>query len=71
VTSTTTSSQRYAPTITWPHITGSNFINWKTYKSNGANLGGWLEKEKTHDPICKSCLRLTVISWLRASLTFE
>jgi len=28
-----------------------NFVNWKTFKANGANLGGWLEKEKTHDPI--------------------
>ena len=51
VTSTTTSSQRHSPTITWPKISGKNFINWKTYKSNGANLGGWLEKEKTHDPV--------------------
>ncbi|KAK5110127.1 hypothetical protein LTR62_006261 [Meristemomyces frigidus] len=51
VTSTTTSSKRYAPTITWPFLENGNFIDWKTYKSNGANLGGWLEKEKTHDPI--------------------
>lgn len=27
------------------------FINWRTYKANGANLGGWLAKERTHDPI--------------------
>ncbi|KEQ59455.1 glycoside hydrolase, partial [Aureobasidium melanogenum CBS 110374] len=27
------------------------FINWNTFKANGANLGGWLEKEQTHDPI--------------------
>ncbi|KAK3671182.1 hypothetical protein LTR78_008983 [Recurvomyces mirabilis] len=51
VTSTTTSSKRYAPTISWPHLSGGKYINWKTYKANGANLGGWLEKEKTHDPI--------------------
>jgi glucan 1,3-beta-glucosidase len=29
----------------------SGFVNWKTFKANGANLGGWLEKEQTHDPI--------------------
>jgi len=28
-----------------------DFINWRTFKANGANLGGWLEKEKTHDPV--------------------
>lgn len=27
------------------------FVNWRTFKANGANLGGWLEKERTHDPI--------------------
>ncbi|KAF3002698.1 hypothetical protein E8E13_010034 [Curvularia kusanoi] len=27
------------------------FVNWKTFKANGANLGGWLAKEQTHDPI--------------------
>jgi len=44
-------SQRYSPKITWPKgVNGGNFINWKTYKANGVNLGGWLEKEKTHDP---------------------
>ncbi|CAN9390166.1 unnamed protein product [Alternaria alternata] len=32
-------------------VNGGNFINWKTFKANGANLGGWLEKEQTHDPI--------------------
>ncbi|KAK5132203.1 hypothetical protein LTR08_009327 [Meristemomyces frigidus] len=51
VTSTTTSSQRYAPSITWPFLTGGKFIDWSTYKANGANLGGWLAKEYNHDPI--------------------
>ncbi|KAH6643972.1 glycoside hydrolase superfamily [Boeremia exigua] len=35
--------------LTFPKPSG--FINWKTFKANGANLGGWLEKEQTHDPI--------------------
>ncbi|KAF2625615.1 glycoside hydrolase family 5 protein [Macroventuria anomochaeta] len=34
-----------------PYNTGGEFINWRTYKSNGVNLGSWLEKERTHDPI--------------------
>ncbi|KAJ4346650.1 uncharacterized protein N0V89_010581 [Didymosphaeria variabile] len=43
---------RFAHNINWPKGTnGGNFINWKTFKANGVNLGGWLEKEKTHDPI--------------------
>jgi hypothetical protein len=29
----------------------NNWLNWRTFKANGANLGGWLEKERTHDPI--------------------
>lgn len=38
--------------INWPKgINGGQFINWKTFKANGVNLGGWLEKERTHDPI--------------------
>ncbi|KAL1303070.1 hypothetical protein AAFC00_006515 [Neodothiora populina] len=46
------SLQRFAHDIVWPKgVNGGNFINWKTFKANGANLGGWLEKEKTHDPI--------------------
>lgn len=24
---------------------GRSFVNWKTYKSNGVNLGAWLEQE--------------------------
>jgi aryl-phospho-beta-D-glucosidase BglC (GH1 family) len=35
--------------LTFPKASG--FVNWKTFKANGANLGGWLAKEKTHDPI--------------------
>ena len=42
---------RFSPIINWPKgVNGGNYINWKTYKANGANLGGWLAKEKTHDP---------------------
>ncbi|KAJ3121986.1 hypothetical protein HK100_012166 [Physocladia obscura] len=28
-----------------------NFVDWKVYKPHGANLGSWLEKEQTHDPV--------------------
>ncbi|KAJ4379019.1 hypothetical protein N0V86_005896 [Didymella sp. IMI 355093] len=35
--------------LTFPKASG--FVNWRTFKANGANLGGWLEKERTHDPI--------------------
>jgi glucan 1,3-beta-glucosidase len=46
------SSNRYPHSITWPTgVQDETFIDWKTYKANGANLGGWLEKEYTHDPI--------------------
>ncbi|KAF1835374.1 glycoside hydrolase [Decorospora gaudefroyi] len=46
------SPKRYTHDITWgAGVNGGNFIDWKTFKANGANLGGWLEKEKTHDPI--------------------
>ncbi|KAL1597477.1 hypothetical protein SLS59_007508 [Nothophoma quercina] len=34
-----------------PYNIDGQFIDWRTYKSNGVNLGSWLEKEKTHDPI--------------------
>ena len=51
MTSTTTSAQLYAPSITWSFVGPNKFIDWKTYKANGANLGGWLEKEQVHDPI--------------------
>ncbi|KAF2085893.1 glycoside hydrolase family 5 protein [Saccharata proteae CBS 121410] len=30
--------------------TTSKFIDWTTYKANGANIGAWLEQEKVHDP---------------------
>ncbi|KAJ9626292.1 hypothetical protein H2203_003924 [Taxawa tesnikishii (nom. ined.)] len=46
------SAIRYSHFISWPKgVNGGNFINWSTYKANGVNLGGWLEKEYTHDPI--------------------
>jgi aryl-phospho-beta-D-glucosidase BglC (GH1 family) len=32
-------------------VYGNDYMNWKTFKANGANLGGWLEKEQTHDPV--------------------
>ncbi|KAI5248970.1 glycoside hydrolase [Aureobasidium subglaciale] len=38
-------------TATAQPTTSGGFINWKTFQANGANLGGWLEKEQTHDPI--------------------
>jgi glucan 1,3-beta-glucosidase len=48
----TPSADRFSHDITWAKgVNGGQFLDWKTYKSNGANLGGWLEKEKTHDPI--------------------
>ncbi|KAH0046303.1 hypothetical protein KCU72_g7038, partial [Aureobasidium melanogenum] len=51
-TSVSLSNNRFSHDITWPlGVNGGNYIDWKTFKANGANLGGWLEKEKTHDPI--------------------
>lgn len=48
-------NQYYSHSITWPKgcntANSNSFIDWTTFKANGANLGGWLEKEKTHDPI--------------------
>ncbi|KAF5598359.1 glycoside hydrolase [Fusarium pseudocircinatum] len=45
-------NQRYEHTINFPKgCENGNFINWKTFKANGVNLGAWLAKEKTHDPI--------------------
>ncbi|GAB7362332.1 hypothetical protein MBLNU230_g2347t1 [Neophaeotheca triangularis] len=41
--------RHHSVNINWPHQ-GQQFLNWRTYKSNGANLGGWLAREKTHDP---------------------
>lgn len=34
-----------------PYNLDGTFIDWKTYKSTGVNLGAWLAKERTHDPI--------------------
>lgn len=34
-----------------PYNVDGSFIDWSTYKANGVNLGSWLEKERTHDPI--------------------
>lgn len=39
------------PAVSYKEINGSDFLNWRTFKANGANLRGWLAKEKTHDPI--------------------
>jgi glucan 1,3-beta-glucosidase len=44
--------KHYSHNINWPEGTSNGkFINWKTFKANGVNMGGWLEKEKTHDPM--------------------
>ena len=48
----TPNNTRYGHDLTWPSVSNNgNFVNWTTFKANGANLGGWLEKEQTHDPI--------------------
>jgi hypothetical protein len=36
------------PPVTGPSTGADGFINWKTFKANGVNLGSWLEKEKNH-----------------------
>ena len=52
ITPVTINTTRFGHDLTWPKgVNGGQFVNWTTYKANGANLGGWLEKEKTHDPI--------------------
>ncbi|KAF5718809.1 glucan 1 3-beta-glucosidase A [Fusarium mundagurra] len=28
----------------------SNYLNWKTFRANGVNLGGWLHQEAVIDP---------------------
>src|SRR5690348_2304794 len=28
----------------------ADYVNWKTFKANGVNLGGWLEQEAVIDP---------------------
>ncbi|KAI0470539.1 glycoside hydrolase superfamily [Xylariaceae sp. FL0804] len=46
------SVERFVHNILWPSGTsGEDFLDWRTFKANGANLGGWLAKEQTHDPI--------------------
>lgn len=34
--------------ISWP-FQKKSFVNWRTYKSNGVNLGAWLEIEQNYD----------------------
>ncbi|KAF3033727.1 hypothetical protein E8E11_002652 [Didymella keratinophila] len=34
-----------------PYNGNGGFIDWRTYKSNGVNLGSWFEKERTYDSI--------------------
>lgn len=44
--------KHYGHDIYWPlGIDGLNFLNWRTFKANGVNLGGWLVKEKALDPV--------------------
>ncbi|KAH9908438.1 glycoside hydrolase superfamily [Xylariomycetidae sp. FL2044] len=38
-------------TATGTQASDAEFLDWKTFKANGANLGSWLAKEKTHDPV--------------------
>lgn len=49
VTPCAVSAERFVHDLVWPFVTGGKFIDWKTYKSNGVNLGAWLEIEKTHN----------------------
>lgn len=37
--------KKIAHDIAWAKQ-GKSFINWKTYKANGVNLGAWLEQEQ-------------------------
>lgn len=41
------SFNRYKHFLKWNK--NVNFVDWKTYKSNGVNLGAWLEQEKDYD----------------------
>ncbi|KAK6860143.1 glycoside hydrolase [Apiospora arundinis] len=34
-----------------PGGASNEFLDWRTFKGNGANLGAWLAKEKGHDPL--------------------
>lgn len=48
----TLSSTLYSHTLSLPSgYTVGKYVNWTTFKANGANLGGWLEKEDNIDPI--------------------
>jgi len=50
--SVSVSSDVFSHQINWPlGVNGGKYIDWRSFKANGANLGGWLEKERTHDPI--------------------
>lgn len=44
---TATATATASSTATAQATTAGGFIDWKTFKANGANLGGWLEKEQT------------------------
>ncbi|KAH6639526.1 glycoside hydrolase superfamily [Boeremia exigua] len=46
-----TNPSSYDPLPSNPYNIDGGFIDWRTYKANGVNLGSWLEKERTHDPI--------------------
>lgn len=47
--STIPSSNHGSPPAPGPATDSNGFINWKTFKAQGVNLGGWLEKEKNYD----------------------
>lgn len=35
--------------IKWPGQKKHKYLDWKTYKSNGVNLGAWMEIEQNYD----------------------
>ena len=43
------SLKRFAHSIPWSKQNSAQYIDWKTYKANGVNLGAWLEQEKNYD----------------------
>ena len=43
------SLSRFAHSIPWSKQNSAQYIDWKTYKANGVNLGAWLEQEKDYD----------------------
>lgn len=51
VSSKTAAASATTNTAALETTTTGGFLNWTTFKANGANLGSWLEKEQTHDPI--------------------